>query len=249
MLSITSRHSLPNAATTNNARSPFVSVRRAVDDNTAQRRLRKPSLNVAHLRCDSFCTECEHLVDSHPTKPLHDFRALRNSFAAVRDVFAAAPALPSGDELRNCLTAGVQALDAFLALVGDPPSHRAVVAADMMGKVRQRMANANAGWRPSGCAKRCVILCSSLPTTTPICTTCWLMAHWRLARWTMAMRSCFTARRNCFFVTSSSNGLAMQYSFTPIWRRAPAAWRSWRRTRLPTLLPLLSRTRNRMTTM
>jgi hypothetical protein len=140
MLSITSRHSLPPAATTNNARSPFVCVRRAVDDTTTQRRLRKPSLNVAHLRCDSFCTECEHLADSHPTKPLHNFRALRNSFAAIRDVFAAAPALPSGDELRNCLTAGVQALDAFLALIGDPPSHRAVVAADMLGKVRQRMA-------------------------------------------------------------------------------------------------------------
>jgi hypothetical protein len=143
MLSITSRHSLPPAAA-NNASSPFVSVPRAVDVNTAQKRaaLRKPSLNVAHLRCDSFCSECEHWADSRPTAPLSDFRLLRDSFAAIRDVFASAPALPSGDELRNCLTAGVQVLDAFLALVGDPPSRRAVVAADMMGKVRRRMASA-----------------------------------------------------------------------------------------------------------
>jgi hypothetical protein len=115
-----------------------------VDDTTQQRRAakKKKSLNVAHLRCELFCSECTHSVDSCPLTPLGDFRALRDAFVALRDVFAAAPALPSGDELRTCLAAGVEALDAFLTLIGNGGSQRAVVAADMFGKVRKRMTSA-----------------------------------------------------------------------------------------------------------
>ena len=135
MLTITSHHNHDSAAD-----ASFAQVRQFVENETRQQRRKKPSLNVAHLRCDAFCAECNKTADSQPTKPLHEFAALRHSMASVLDVFRAAPNLPSGDELRTCLAAGVQALDAIMPLVTNARTCSAVM--QQFKTVRAKMSNA-----------------------------------------------------------------------------------------------------------